>query len=205
MTPNPSIERTSSGKLLKTALTRWNNAWCRPHGATPTTHIIKLPLGLIGGSKRVDARDSVQNAWLCAKIVEALGLPVAPASIAKFGDQTVLVVEPFDREWMDDGAWVARLPQEDFCQALGISPEKKYEQHGGPGMLHCLQLLQGSQNKDDRTFFLLTQLAFFLLAATDGHAKNRSLFLQRDDGYEMTPLYDILAMATTSSTSAKPD
>jgi serine/threonine-protein kinase HipA len=57
--------------------------------------------------------------------------------------------------------------------------------------------LQGSRNqdnKDDRTFFLLTQLAFFLLAAPDGHAKNFSIYLQRGDAYEMTPLYDILSM-----------
>jgi len=183
-----------AGAQEKTALTRWKNKWCRPHGATPTTHIIKLPLGLIGGMKRVDAWDSVQNEWLCAKIVEALGLPVAPTSIARFGDQIVLAVERFDRQWMDKKTWIARLPQEDFCQVLGLPPERKYEQHGGPGMLHCLQLLQGSQDKGDKTFFLLAQLAFFLLAAPDGHAKNFSIYLQRGDAYEMTPLYDILSM-----------
>jgi serine/threonine-protein kinase HipA len=183
-----------AGAQEKTALTRWRDKWCRPHGATPTTHILKLPLGLIGGMRRVDAWDSVQNEWLCAKIVEALGLPVAPTAIAKFGDQTVLAVERFDREWMDKGKWIARLPQEDFCQALGVPPEKKYEHDGGPGMRTCLQFLQGSQNKDDRTLFLLTQLVFFLLAAPDGHAKNFSIYLQRGDAYEMTPLYDILSM-----------
>jgi serine/threonine-protein kinase HipA len=183
-----------AGAQEKTALTRWRDKWCRPHGATPTTHILKLPLGLIGGMRRVDAWDSVQNEWLCARIMEALGLPVAPTSIAKFGDQTVLAVERFDREWMDNGKWIARLPQEDFCQALGVPPEKKYEQDGGPGMRACLQLLQGSQYKDDRALFLLTQLAFFLLAAPDGHAKNFSIYLQRGDAYEMTPLYDILSM-----------
>lgn len=183
-----------AGAQEKTALTRWNNQWCRPRGATPTTHIIKLPLGLIGGIKRVDAWDSVQNEWLCAQIVSALGLPVATTAIACFGEQTVLVVERFDREWRDNDSWIARLPQEDFCQALGIAPDKKYEQHGGPGMLKCLQLLQGSRDPGDRTLFLLTQLAFFLLAAPDGHAKNFSLYLQRGDAYEMTPLYDILSM-----------
>jgi serine/threonine-protein kinase HipA len=183
-----------AGAQEKTALTRWKNAWCRPHGATPTTHIIKLPLGLIGGSKRVDASDSVQNEWLCAKIMKGLGLPVAPTSMAKFGGQMVLVVERFDREWMNNDSWIARLPQEDFCQALAFPPDRKYEQDGGPGMFKCLQLLQGSLDKGDTTFFLLTQLAFLLLAATDGHAKNFSIYLQRGDAYEMTPLYDILSM-----------
>lgn len=183
-----------AGAQEKTALTFWNGRWCRPHGATPTTHIIKLPLGLIGGSKRVDASDSVQNEWLCAQIVEALGLPVAPTSMASFGGQTVLVVERFDRERMDGGTWIARLPQEDFCQAMGLPSDKKYEQHGGPGMGKCLQLLQGSGNAGDGTRFLLAQLAFFLLAATDGHAKNFSIRLLRGDAYEMTPLYDVISM-----------
>lgn len=183
-----------AGAQEKTALTLYNDKWCRPHRATPTTHILKLPLGLIGGMRRVDAWDSVQNEWLCARIVAALNLPVAPTSIAQFGDQTVLVVERFDREWMDKGTWIARLPQEDFCQALGIAPDKKYEQHGGPGMQDCLQLLLGSRDKGDRAFFLLAQLAFFLLAAPDGHAKNFSLHLRRGDAYEMTPLYDVLSM-----------
>jgi serine/threonine-protein kinase HipA len=183
-----------AGAQEKTALVRWKGKWCRPHGATPTTHIVKLPLGLIGGSRRVDASDSVQNEWLCAQIIAALGLAVAPTSMATFGGQTVLIVERFDREWMDDGAWIARLPQEDFCQALGVAPDRKYEHDGGPGMQKCLQLLQGSADRDDTTFFLLTQLAFALMAATDGHAKNFSIHLDRGDAYRMTPLYDVLSM-----------
>ena len=183
-----------AGAQEKTALTRWKGKWCRPHGATPTTHVIKLPLGLIGGSKRVDASDSVQNEWLCAQIVAELGLPVASTSMETFGDQTVLIVERFDREWMDKGKWIARLPQEDFCQALGVGPDQKYEQSGGPGMPKCLQLLQGSADREDTTLFLLTQLAFVLMAATDGHAKNFSIYLDRGDAYRTTPLYDVLSM-----------
>lgn len=183
-----------AGAQEKTALTKWKGKWCRPHGATPTTHILKLPLGLIGGSKRVDASDSVENEWLCAQIVSALGLPVALTSMATFGGQKVLIVERFDREWMNGQTWIARLPQEDFCQALGVGPEQKYEHRGGPGMQKCLQLLQGSADRDDTTTFLLTQLAFALMAATDGHAKNFSIHLDRGDVYRMTPLYDILSM-----------
>ena len=184
-----------AGAQEKTAFTLWNGQWCHPRGSTPTTHIFKLPLGLLPLSGALlDMSNSVQNEWLCAKIVAAFGLQTATTSMLTFGEQTVLVVERFDREWMDDDSWIARLPQEDFCQALAISPEKKYESHGGPGMLQCLQLLQGSLDKDDTTRFLLTQLVFFLLAAPDGHAKNFSIFLRRDDAYEMTPLYDILSV-----------
>lgn len=96
---------------------------------------------------------------------------------------------------MDGGTWIARLPQEDFCQALGVSPKLKYENDGGPGMAKCLQLLSGSADpQQDTLAFQLTQLALWLMAATDGHAKNYSIFLQPGDSYVMTPLYDILSM-----------
>lgn len=183
-----------AGAQEKTALLQWQGKWCRPHGVTPTTHIVKLPLGLIGGSRRVDASDSVANEWLCARIAGALGLPVARTEVHRFGGREVLVVDRFDRAWMDDGRWIARLPQEDFCQVLGEPPERKYEQHGGPGMDRCLRMLSGSRDREDARYFVLAQLAFFLLAATDGHAKNFSVFLDRGDAYRMTPLYDILSM-----------
>ena len=115
----------------------------------------------------------MQNEWVCAQLISELGLPVAPTDMATFGEQTVLVVERFDREWMDDGSWIARLPREDFCQALGIPPKLKHESDGGPGMAKCLRLLSGSADPHQDTLaFQLAQLAFWLVAATDGHAKN---------------------------------
>lgn len=184
-----------AGAQEKTALARVGDRWCRPHGATPTTHIFKLPLGLVGGSRRVDLSDSVENEWLCSQILRELGLPVANTEMAAFAGQKVLIVERFDREWMQGGRWIARLPQEDFCQALGYPPTMKYEKDGGPGMADCLKLLAGSADAEaDRLTFLLTQFAFWLLAATDGHAKNYSVFLARDDVYSMTPLYDALSV-----------
>ena len=184
-----------AGAQEKTALVRVGNRWCRPHGATPTTHILKLPLGLIGGSRRVDLSDSIENEWLCAQLIQALGLPVAQVEMAAFTGQKVLIVERFDRAWMDGNRWIARLPQEDFCQALGYAPEKKYERDGGPGMAACLRLLAGSTDAEvDRLAFQLAQLAFWLMAATDGHAKNYSLFLRQGDRYAMTPFYDVLSI-----------
>lgn len=204
-----------AGAQEKTALTRVGRRWCRPLGATPTTHIFKLPLGLVGGSRRVDLSDSIENEWLCAQILRELGLPVASSEMAEFGGQKVLVVERFDRERMpaekaggETGdktgrkrggnagqEWIARLPQEDFCQALGVAPALKYEKDGGPGMAACLRLLAGSADAQaDRSTFLLAQLAFWLMAATDGHAKNHSIFLGRGDVYRMTPLYDVISV-----------
>jgi serine/threonine-protein kinase HipA len=184
-----------AGAQEKTALLWHDGHWRRPHGATPTTHILKLPLGLVG-NLRADMRDSVDNEWLCAQLLQALGLSVAGTSIGRFGAQRVLVVERFDRRVIGQGAdaWIARLPQEDFCQATGTPPDRKYETDGGPTMATCLRLLSGStQAQADRGHFLRTQLAFWLLAATDGHAKNFSLFHQRGGGFRLTPLYDVLS------------
>ncbi|WOB08628.1 type II toxin-antitoxin system HipA family toxin [Piscinibacter gummiphilus] len=186
-----------AGAQEKTALLRHHGRWHRPLGATPTTHILKLPLGLVGGSRRVDLGDSVENEWLCALVLHHLGLPVAPAEIWRFEDQKVLAVTRFDRAWQQEAGgheWIARLPQEDFCQALGQAPSRKYEKDGGPGIADCLRLLAGSREPQDRARFALTQLAFWLMAATDGHAKNYSLFLHPGDAYVMTPLYDVLSI-----------
>ena len=183
-----------AGAQEKLALLRHRGRWCVPHGATPTTHILKLPLGIVGGSRRIDLENSVENEWLCAQLVGELGLPVAKTEMETFGDQKVLVVERFDREWIDGEKWIARLPQEDFCQALGLSPDKKYESDGGPGMSACLDILQGSADaQTDRLAFLLAQLSFWLLAACDGHAKNFSVFRRPGDSYVLTPLYDIIS------------
>ncbi|MEQ1879499.1 MAG: type II toxin-antitoxin system HipA family toxin [Burkholderiales bacterium] len=182
-----------AGAQEKTALLRQRGKWFRPRGATPTTHILKLPLGVVGGGLRLDMSESVENEWLCAQILRELGFSVAITEIAIFGDQKVLVVERFDRQWMDE-RWIARLPQEDFCQALGVPPDRKYESDGGPGIADALKLLSGSASPNaDREQFLLVQLAFWLLAATDGHAKNFSVFLNAGDSYRLTPLYDVLS------------
>ena len=196
-----------SGAQEKTALLSMGGAWHRPRHATPTTHILKLPLGIIGGF-RGDLSDSVENEWLCAQFLHEIGIPVAQVSMATFGKQRALVVTRFDRRWVgvnasevpkkrfipDKGTWIARLPQEDFCQATGRPPTQKYEADGGPSMRESLDLLNSSENaRSDRTTFLLAQLAFWLLAATDGHAKNFSLSNEAGGAYRLTPLYDVIS------------
>lgn len=182
-----------AGAQEKTALLRVGEQWHLPAAATPTTHILKLPLGLVG-NMRADMSDSVENEWLCATLLGALGFDVAPTEMGQFGRQKVLIVERFDRRWMDDGRWIARLPQEDFCQATATPGDLKYESDGGPGIRAALALLgSGSNAHADSLRFVQTQLAFWLMAATDGHAKNFSIFLERGGGFHMTPLYDVLS------------
>ena len=182
-----------TGAQEKTALLRVKGKWCRPLGSTPTTTILKPQIGVTPGNN-LDLSLSVQNECLCNRILDALGFPVARSSIERFGSRTVLAVERFDRQWQDKGSWIVRLPQEDFCQCLGVSAENKYESKGGPGIRACLGVLKGGTSfASDGLLFLCAQLAFWLLGAIDGHGKNFSLFLLRNGQYAMTPLYDVLS------------
>jgi serine/threonine-protein kinase HipA len=183
-----------AGAQEKTALLRHQDRWCRPLGATPTTHLFKLPIGRVG-NMQADFATSVENEWLCSEIVRAFGLDIARAHVATFEDQKVLVVERFDRRLSADGRWWLRLPQEDFCQANGLRPDARYEADGGPGVPALMGLLANSEAADrDRDAFFRAQLVFWLLAATDGHAKNFSLFLGPRGAFRMTPLYDVLSV-----------
>ena len=184
-----------AGAQEKTALLHHGGRWMRPLGATPTTHIIKLPLGMVG-NMQADMRTSVHNEWLCLKLMAALGFDVARADIATFADHApVLVVERFDRKPHPAEPWILRLPQEDFCQALGVGPALKYEADGGPGIERLAQVLHGSQNaRADLRTLLASQVAFWLMAATDGHAKNFSLRLHAGGVYMLAPLYDVLSV-----------
>ncbi|KPN63847.1 serine/threonine-protein kinase HipA [Aliiroseovarius crassostreae] len=179
-----------AGAQEKTALLRHKGQWIRPHGATPTTHLFKTQIGALPGG--IDLSDSVENEYFCLKLIAAFGLPVNTATIETFGDTKALVIERFDRHWTRDGR-VLRLPQEDCCQALSVPPTLKYQNEGGPGMVDILRLLAGGDTPtEDQDTFLKAQILFWLIGATDGHAKNFSVFLGPGGSYRMTPLYDIV-------------
>lgn len=182
-----------AGAQEKTAFLWHNDQWCVPLGATPTTHIFKLPLGLAGNIS-ADI-NSVENEWLCSKILDGFGIPVAHCDIGQFEDQKVLIVERFDRIVSEDKRWIIRLPQEDFCQTSAISPLQKYQKDGGLGITDCMKILDGSSEsiKDKHTFFAV-QVIYWLLFATDGHAKNYSIKHTSRYAYEMTPIYDVLSI-----------
>ena len=183
-----------AGAQEKTALLWHNGGWMRPHGSTPTTHILKLPLGLVG-HRKADLTASVENEWLCMNLLAEFGLPVAKTAILNFGTQKVLGVERFDRKMHSSGKWIMRLPQEDFCQALGVAPHLKYESDGGPGLSELAAVLRGSERaEEDLTTLLTSQLLFWLMAAPNGHAKNFSIHLLPAGRYALAPLYDVMSI-----------
>ncbi|MGA0614354.1 HipA domain-containing protein [Paracoccus sp. KR1-242] len=177
-----------AGAQEKTALL-WDGGWRLPLGMTATTHILKTRMGQLQNG--IDMSSSLENELLCLNLAEAFGFSVPRTRIEHFDGIDALVVERFDRS-LSRGRRL-RLPQEDLCQALGVPSARKYEQDGGPGIAQALHLLSGSSDGlRDRADFLAAQIFFWMIGATDGHAKNFSIF-HAPGGFRMTPLYDILS------------
>lgn len=87
-----------------------------------------------------------------------------------------------------------RLPQEDMCQTFGLPSSVKYESDGGPGIAQIMAFLMGSSEAlKDRYDFMKFQVFQWLIGATDGHAKNFSVFIQAGGSYRLTPFYDIIS------------
>jgi serine/threonine-protein kinase HipA len=181
-----------AGAQQKTALLHHDGQWIEPTGTTPTTHILKPAIGALPNG--MDLTNSVENEHFCLRLMAAFGLPAAHTKIATFGDTKALVIERFDRLRTRDGRLI-RLPQEDCCQALSVPPTRKYQSEGGPGIVEICGLLQGSDEPmRDRANFLKATILFWLIGATDGHAKNFSIALMPGGRFTMTPLYDVLTV-----------
>lgn len=182
-----------AGAQEKTAYLRQGENWVKPRGLTPTSHIFKRPIGVT--QRGLDLSESVENEYLCLKVLQAFGLEANNVEMARFEDERVLIVERFDRAARSKGG-IVRRPQEDFLQALGFESGQKYQDHGGPSMRDCLELLAASEDPlSDQKRFLKAQILNWMLLATDGHAKNYSIFNLPGGGFRMTPLYDVLTAA----------
>ena len=205
LTSEKEFRISIAGAQEKTALLKIEEGWAEPTGTTPTTHIFKPALGVIGmNGVNVDMSDSVANEHYCLELMRQFRLPTTHSQIAKFGDIDVLVVERFDRHLVQDGR-LLRLPQEDMCQALGKPSTLKYQSDGGPGMVDVLRCLSGSDDPEkDQMNFFKANLLFWLIGATDGHAKNFSLRLSPGGGYALTPLYDVLSVQPAKTAKQLP-
>ena len=179
-----------AGEQEKTALLRKGGQWFKPAGSTATTHILKPQIGQLPNG--IDLSNSVENEYLCLKLLAALDVPAAHTEIADFGGRRTLIVERFDRRWTNDGR-LLRLPQEDICQALSVPSTRKYQSDGGPAMRDIVQLLKGSDTPErDIATFMRACILFWMLGATDAHAKNFSITLGPGGRFHLTPLYDVL-------------
>ncbi|EGZ7671191.1 type II toxin-antitoxin system antitoxin HipB [Escherichia coli] len=136
-----------------------------------------------------------QNGWTQSELAKKIG--IKQATISNFEnnpDNTTLAVERFDRRWNTERTVLLRLPQEDMCQTFGLPSSVKYESDGGPGIARIMAFLMGSSEAlRDRYDFMKFQVFQWLIGATDGHAKNFSVFIQAGGSYRLTPFYDIIS------------
>ena len=160
-----------------------------PLYGTPSTHILKPPIQGVDGS--------VFNEGFCMALALALKLDVAKTQIrhvaGQAGQRDYLLVERYDRQ---AGLPNLRLHQEDFCQALSVAPETKYQSEGGPDLAQAFALLaRATRPSAPQTLKLLDFVVFnALIGNHDAHGKNFSL-LYTDKGAVLAPLYDALCTA----------
>lgn len=175
-----------AGAQPKTAILLENGKWGIPSGRIPTTHILKPPTGEWDGH--------AENEHFCLELARALGLTVPNSSVKRFGDEIAIVIERYDR--VRSGATLARLHQEDMCQAMGLPPTRKYQNEGGPGVSDIVSLLRNnsSRHEEDIQSFL-DGIAFnWLIAGTDAHAKNYSILMGAHGSVRFAPLYDVASI-----------
>lgn len=156
-----------------------------PLGGAPSTHILKPAIERFEGL--------VFNEAFCMKLAAAIGLQVAGVEIRKVHNIDYLLVERYDRHIEKDGT-IERLHQEDFCQALGVASENKYQTEGGPGLKDCFALLRAASSRPvvDLAHFLDAVIFNLLVGNHDAHGKNFSL-LYHSKNTRLAPLYDLIS------------
>lgn len=162
-----------------------------PAPGQPTTHILKPAITRFP--------HTTENEALMMTLAAAVGLPVAPVAARTVGGRPYLLVTRYDRR-IDASRQAYRLHQEDFCQALGIPPERKYAAEGGPTFKTSFDLLRRATTVPAVAVLALLDAAIFnvIVGNADAHGKNFSLLYQ-SGGASLAPFYDLL------STVAYPD
>ena len=172
-----------AGTQPKTALLLRDGRWGVPAGRTPTTHILKPPTAALDGH--------TENEHFCLTLARRFGLPVAQSGLYRFDGEPAIVVTRFDR--IEQHGRLLRVHQEDLCQALAVSPTRKYQRDGGPGPLDIIEILRTHSSAPSRDVETSVHaLAFnWLTAGTDAHAKNHALLFGRGGRIRLAPMYDL--------------
>jgi len=175
-----------AGAQPKIALTQQNGEWGIPTGRVPTTHILKPP--------SADLEAQAENEHFCLSVLGQLGLPVAQSSVRSFDGEIAIVVERYDRLVTEAG--VLRIHQEDFCQALGVMPEKKYQNEGGPGLKDIISLIREVSEDPQEDVQTVVDATIFnwIIGGSDAHAKNFSLLITAGGRSRLAPIYDVASV-----------
>jgi serine/threonine-protein kinase HipA len=157
----------------------------------PTTHILKPHIEGLAGT--------VENEIFCMRLAKRVGLSAPEVSKGSVGNVNYYLIERYDRTRDFEGS-ISRLHQEDFCQTLGIAPQLKYEDEGGPGVHQSLDLLRSHTRAPgaENLAFLRMLVFHFLIGNADAHGKNYAL-LYRENVPDLAPVYDAICTAVYPS------
>ena len=181
-----------AGAQAQSALLWHHDRWCFPRNGTPSSHIVKLPLGAKPGGGAA-FNTSLENEWLCVRLLEAFGFELPAVRIDMVGAHKVLAIERSDRRWIDR-RWWARLPAEDLCQATATPAQRAGEAAGGPGLKRLLELLRGSDAAaQDRERLLAASVVMWMLAVPDVSAKRLALRLLPAGHFVLAPLSCVMS------------
>lgn len=166
-----------------------------PRNGTPSSHILKPPIHAV--------EDSVINEGFCMALAEAMQLKPAKSKVHRVRDRSLLLIERYDR-WIDAQGYRQRLHQEDFCQALGVVPEMKYQNEGGPDLAQCFDLVRRATRPSAPQVLRLLDYVIFnaLIGNHDAHAKNFALLYSAKTPV-LAPFYDTLSTAVYPALTPK--
>ena len=186
------VRMSLAGAQNKLAVVLINGHIALPKGSTPTTHILKPPMA--------DIPESVFNEYFCMTLAKRFKIAAASADIRWAGDLPYLLLERYDRT----PDHLNRLHQEDFCQALSIAPELKYENEGGPSLKRCLSLIETNSLRPalDTLNFLRLVIFNYCIGNADAHGKNFSFLYQKPSPI-LAPAYDLLSTSIYPQLSPK--
>ncbi|MGP0100078.1 MAG: type II toxin-antitoxin system HipA family toxin [Solirubrobacteraceae bacterium] len=180
-----NVRLSLAGVQEKLLLTRMpDGGWGRPVDGTPSTHILKPEIERF--------HNTVENEAFCMRVAKHLGLAAAHVETIAVDERPVLVVERFDRVIEPDGT-VHRVHQEDFCQALGLPPDRKYEQDSGPTLARVAGVLRDVADPSAPATLLRVATLNVALGNCDAHGKNLALLHTESGILRMAPLYDLLS------------
>ena len=155
-----------------------------PVGSTPSTHILKFASPFYSHLP--------ENETFVTLLAGAVGLPVVNICLRQTTRARLAVITRYDRI-VREGQY-RRLHQEDFCQALGISPSNKYEKEGGPCLKQCADIIRRHTSFPLVDLQKLLQWALFnlLVGNADAHGKNLSLLYDANGSPSLAPFYDLV-------------
>ena len=181
-----SGERWSlGGNQAKIALRAFEGKWYSCLGDAASNVIVKPGVSWLNAQ--------ALDECICMRLARLVGLPVAGVRLQSFDGFDAIVIDRYDRITADTGM-IMRIHQEDFCQALGVVPDKKYAADGGPTSAAALNLVAGDSTGRGRKLFFDALVFNYLIGATDAHAKNYSLLHVSRGKFRMAPLYDIASV-----------